>query len=152
MSGDLVVSVGTSMLIITSILNVVLTIILLKKLSQANGDNAKLITKNQQLREENKEIKTTARRVFLIARRHDDDLECVKLQVAQLQHWLGEVLNISNLITPEAPDMTSIERLEEMRQRASWAKEVKNNTNDTDYYKGSEVFDMPIKTDSYYED
>ena len=130
------VNVETLMLLIASIMNVVLTIILLRKLSKTNKDSARLIVKNQQLREENKEIKITAKRVFLIARRHDNDIECMKLQMAQVHHWLGEVLSISSLIEPEPLNMDDTNMIEELRQRAAWAKEAQKNKTEDDYYNG----------------
>ena len=130
------VNVETLMLLIASIMNVVSTIILLKKLSETNKDSARLMVKNQQFREENKEIKITAKRVFLITRRHDDDIECMKLQMAQVHHWLGEVLNISGLIEPEPLNMDDTNVIEELRQRAVWAKEAQKNKTEDDYYNG----------------
>ena len=130
------VNVETLMLLIASIMNVVLTIILLRKLSKTNKDSARLIVKNQQFREENKEIKITAKRVFLIARRHDSDIECMKLQMAQVHHWLGEVLSISSLIEPEPLNMDDTNMIEELRQRAAWAKEAQKNKTEDDYYNG----------------
>ncbi|MEG3877650.1 hypothetical protein QT972_09745 [Microcoleus sp. herbarium7] len=123
-------------LIGVSCVNTTLTLIAFKKLAKANEVIALLALTNKELRRENKKIEATAKRIFSVVKLHDDDLECAKMQMAQVHHWLGDVLNISNLIDFPEQYVTSSTVIESLQQRVEWEKEIKQKEpNNADYYE-----------------
>lgn len=124
-------------LIGVSCVNTTLTLIAFKKLAKANETTALLALANKELRRENNKIQATAKRIFSVVKLHDDDLECTKIQMAQVHHWLGDVLNISNLIEFPEQYIMSSDVIESLQQRVAWEKEAKQNKPDNaDYYEG----------------
>lgn len=105
--------------------------------------NNKLETINKKLREEigifnkgNGTARSTSSRIFMAMQLNAQDIASLKGQMNHVNKWLGDVLNISNLMhNEENKEVTNI--IEELRQSVEWAKEIeKQKVDEQNYYKG----------------
>jgi hypothetical protein len=67
-----------------------------------------------------------------------DNIECSKQQIAQIQKYLVDVLQVSNLIGCTERDIEPSDLIEELRARVEWAREIERqkNLNTSEYYEG----------------
>ncbi|TAG98742.1 MAG: hypothetical protein EAZ18_00255 [Oscillatoriales cyanobacterium] len=67
-----------------------------------------------------------------------DNIECNKQQIAQIQKYLVDVLQVSNLIGCAERDIEPSDLIEELRSRVEWAREIEKqkNANPSEYYEG----------------
>jgi hypothetical protein len=94
---------------------------------------------NRQIRSESHLAKVVATRNTVLAQSQGEKIECLEAQMSQVHHWLGDVLQISNLIRCETGENTveTADVVELLREKIEWQKEVDLQSQDnSNYYKG----------------
>ena len=110
-------------LTIITVINVVLSINLSRKLTGIRRETSEIETRNETLRVTNKNLKDTIKRLNNAARENEERIAFLGLQMEQVHGWLGR-LTISDFIHS---DMTTAEVMDELTIRANYAKEEKED-------------------------
>lgn len=121
---------------IVQLLTMILIIALLKRVYKVENDNKNLRTENTKLYTKNVYLSTTKNKVFRAIALNAEEIECLKSQMALVNRWLGEVLNISNLIPNKEQGIEMSDIIEEWRQRIKWSEEINQDLDDDDFYQG----------------
>lgn len=121
---------------IVQLLTMILIIALLKRVYKVENDNKNLRTENTKLYTKNVYLNTTKNKVFRAIALNAEEIECLKSQMALVNRWLGEVLNISNLIPNKEQGIEMSDIIEEWRQRIKWSEEINQDLDDDDFYQG----------------
>lgn len=121
---------------IVQLLTMILIIALLKRVYKVENDNKNLRTENTKLYTKNVYLSTTKNKVFRAITLNAEEIECLKSQMALVNRWLGEVLNISNLIPNKEQGIEMSDIIEEWRQRIKWSEEINQDLDDDDFYQG----------------
>lgn len=75
-------------------------------------------------------------RVLTALEKYDDGFNCHDEQIKQINTYLGEVLQISDLIRCENGEMDNADLIETLRERIKWYKEVERLRSQDEYYEG----------------
>lgn len=121
---------------IVQLLIMILIIALLKRVYKVENDNKNLRTENTKLYTKNVYLSTTKNKVFRAITLNAEEIERLKSQMALVNRWLGEVLNISNLIPNKEQGIEMSDIIEEWRQRIKWSEEINQDLDDDDFYQG----------------
>jgi len=127
------------LILVLLILGQVATIYLIV-LSRSESDSKKnkiLITNNTKLKKENNTLRFSIPRLIQLAEQIVDNDKERKIQVQQIQGYLGEVLEISNLIGFDNKDLSAADVIEALKTKIKWAEETRKyqtNQNERDYY------------------
>ncbi len=128
-----------------SILGAMLTIYLIflvnnltKELKNLRKINELLGKVNGGLAKENKVWRVDAPKILMIGEINADDIKCLKEQVALINRWLADVLNISNLIPSKEAGIEASDIIDELKQRIKWNEEIANqrDKDESIFYKG----------------
>lgn len=131
--GDLIlmiVSVGV-------VLIAIIVIMLLKEIKNLKLIITELIDINTKIRKKTLDHSQDIPRLIRAVDLNVRDISNIKEQMKQVHHWLGEVLNISNLIPNEDKGISAAWIVDELRQRRKWNEELESRRiDDEEYYKG----------------
>lgn len=124
-------------IVVTIFLLLLLVIILLNKVNNVEKENKSLRLQNTTFRTQNIFLHNTHLKMLQVVGLNVEDIKSLKQQMALVNKWLGEVLNISNLIPNKEQGIESSDIINELRQRINWYEEVgKYRIDDSDFYKG----------------
>jgi hypothetical protein len=129
-------------LLITTIIAVIIILLthrLARKLSAVNKRVERVEENIRQNRSESHLAKAVATRNSALVKSQDERIECLEAQMAQVHHWLGDVLQISNLIRCETGEnnIDTIDVVRILRERVEWQKEIESRQlDDSNYYQG----------------
>ena len=110
-------------LTVITVINVVLSINLSRKLTKIKKETDKIEARNEALRATNGNLKDTIKRLNNAVRENEGRITFLGLQMEQVHGWLGR-LTISDFISS---DMTTTEVMDELTVRANYAKDEKEN-------------------------
>lgn len=102
----------------------------IKKLKKTDEINARINVRNSVWRIE-------APKILKIGELNANSIKDLSEQQQLLNRYLGEVLNVSNLIPNKELGIEAIDIIEDLRQRVKWHAEIEAQKIDEDnYYKG----------------
>lgn len=110
-------------LTVITVINVVMSINLFRKLTKIRRETRKLEARNEALQATNKNLKDAIKRLNNGVKENEERIAFLALQMEQVHGWLGR-LTISDFIHS---DMTTTEVMDELTTRASYAKDEKEN-------------------------
>lgn len=117
--------------------NTLSTIGLKEQLSDVKRINTNLLKANKKLNEKNSIWRIEAPKILRVGELNANNIRDLSDQQQLLNKFVGEVLNVSNLIPSKELGIETIHIIEELRQRVQWAEEVeKHQVNDSDFYTG----------------
>lgn len=98
--------------------------------------NKVLADTNRNLERENALLRFSIPRLTMLVQGFSESDNRRKKQVEQIQKYLGEVLEISNLISFEEQGLDPTVVIDELKERLRWAEETrKHQSNNTDYFQ-----------------
>lgn len=125
------------MMTIIETLTIFLVIMLLNKVNRLERINKLLQSRETSIVTENVGWRTIIPKAIRVSTLNAEDIKSIKEQQALVNRWLGEVLNISNLIPAKEYGIEVSDIIEELRQRVKWQEEIeRQQLNDSDFYKG----------------
>lgn len=75
-------------------------------------------------------------RVLIALERYDDAINCHEAQLKHINHYLIEVLQISNLLNCENIEVDNTDLTEVLREQIKWYKEVERLRSQDEFYEG----------------
>jgi len=124
-------------IVITVFLLLLLVIIVLNKVNNVEKENKSLRLQNATFRTQNIFLHNTHLKFLQAVGLNVEDISTLKQQMNLVNRWLGEVLNISNLIASKENGIETADIINELKQRIAWYEEVsQNRVSDNEFYKG----------------
>ena len=130
---DLILLIAT----IVEILTIVLIVILLQEVKVLKKTNAILKAKEERAAKENISWRNIIPKAIRLGEANAKDIKDLSGQQQILNRFVGEVLNVSNLIPNKEFGVEVADVIEELRERVQWAQELaKYQADNNDFYKG----------------
>jgi superfamily I DNA/RNA helicase len=131
---DLILLIATTV----EALTILVVILLLIKVDNLEKINKRIIKRNITLRDENIGWRSTIPRTIRVGEANAKDIKTLSEQQQHLNKFMGQVLNISNLIPNEELGIEASDIIEELRERVKWAEELEKykETDEENFYKG----------------
>lgn len=131
--GDLFLLAGA----IAVMFNTYLIIHLLKEIKELKRVNKELVDRNKKLNKVNGIWRFDAPQILRVTELNAEEIKCLKEQMDLVNKWLGDVLNISNLIPSKESGIEATDVIEELRQRRKWYEELQEKQIDeSNFYQG----------------
>lgn len=124
------------LLVIGLIASISLIVVLLNAITALKKEDALIRKENRKVNLENKKLRGTVTKILIVVQSGAEEIVCLRQQMNQVHQWLGEVLNISNLIRSEGGIDNTV-AIEELKQRVVWAEQIeRQRIEDRDFYEG----------------
>lgn len=124
------------LLAIGLITSIGLIVILFNTITVLKKENLLIKKETRRVNMQNKKLRGTVTKILIVVQSGAEEIVCLRQQMNQVHQWLGEVLNISNLIRSEEGIDNTV-AIEELRQRVGWAEQIeRQRVDDRDFYKG----------------
>lgn len=108
-----------------------------KEINDLKKANLSLSKENIRLKKKNSVWRVEAPRILRIGELNASNIKDLNEQQQLLNKYLGQVLNVSNLIPNKELGIEASDIIEELRQRVRWNEEVEAQHHDEEeYYKG----------------
>lgn len=124
------------------VLNLVLGVINVFYLIYLGRRTSLIARNNQSIKELNRVLFTSTgksnsviSRVLTALEQYGDTVNCHDEQIKQINHYLGEVLQISSLICNEGVEIDNINLIETLRERVRWYEETEKLKSQNEYYE-----------------
>ncbi len=131
--GDLFLLAGA----IAVMFNTYLIIHLLKEIKELKRVNKELVDRNKKLNKVNGIWRFDAPQILRVTELNAEEIKCLKEQMDLVNKWLGDVLNISNLMPSKESGIEATDVIEELRQRRKWYEELQEKQIDeSNFYQG----------------
>lgn len=108
-----------------------------KEINALKQANRHLSEENKRLNKKNSVWRIEAPKILRIGELNADSIKDLNAQQQMLNKYLGDVLNVSNLIPNKELGVEASDIIEELRQRVKWNTEIEAQHHDEEeYYKG----------------
>ncbi|MEG4149266.1 hypothetical protein [Microcoleus sp. Pol12B5] len=119
------------------IFTIFLIVILLRDLKTVKAANAILKTREERAVKENITWRNIIPKTIRLSEANAENIKTLSGQQQILNRFVGEVLNVSNLIPNKEFGVEVSDIIEELRERVRWAQELeKYQSNNNDFYQG----------------
>lgn len=124
-------------LVLTILILGQITIIYLIASDRSEKQKNKILSDtNRKLEKENALLRFSIPRLTMLVEQNSERINQRGKQVDQINTYLGEVLQISNLIRFEDKGLDPTAIIEELKEKIRWAEETrKHQSNNTDYFQ-----------------
>ncbi len=130
---DLILLIAT----IVEILTIFLIIVLLREIKTLKKINAISRLREERAVKENISWRSMIPKTIRIGEANAENIKTLSGQQQILNRFVGEVLNVSNLIPNKEFGVEVSDIIEELRARVKWAQELeKYQANNDDFYQG----------------
>lgn len=130
---DLILLIAT----LVEVLTIILIIVLLQEVKALKETNAILKTREERAVKENLNWRAIIPKTIRLSEANAQDIKDLSGQQQILNRFVGEVLNVSNLIPNKEFGVEVSDIIEELRERVQWAQELeKYQTDNNDFYQG----------------
>ena len=121
-------------ILIVLILSQIIIIFLILLDRSERQKNKILIDVNKKLEKENALLRFSIPRLTTLAEQNSDKIDQRGKQIDQINRYLGEVLQISNLIGFKDEGLNAAEIIEELKEKIQWAEKTREYQEDRDEY------------------
>lgn len=130
---DLILLIAT----LVEVLTIILIIVLLQEVKALKETNAILKTREERAVKENLNWRAIIPKTIRLSEANAQDIKDLSGQQQILNRFVGEVLNVSNLIPNKEFGVEVSDIIEELRERVQWAQELeKYQADNNDFYQG----------------
>lgn len=124
-----------SISIALSICNIVYAVILARRTHLIVSNNKAIKDLNRTLFTGTGKNNSAMARILIAIEKYDDAFNCHDAQLRHINHYLTEVLEISNLIDCQDVEIDNTELIKIMKERIQWYKEVNKLRSKDEYYE-----------------
>lgn len=118
------------------ICNIVYAVILARRTRLIVSNNKAIKDLNRTLFVGTGKNNSVMARVLIALEKYDDAFNCHGAQLKHINHYLIEVLQISNLLNCENIEIDNTDLIEVLRERIKWYKEVERLRSQDEFYEG----------------